>query len=338
MLRTAHSYTSLFSAVWARSLPCVKMLLSHGASVAKINNEGNTGLDEAFEVGDKDIIEYLLDHHAGSPADHIQGTDASLMDIQRQTVAIPIAKAILQRDEEMALQLVNSRDSASSQSDVDIALRTCSLFNVPSLVTDLLEKGASLMATAYNKRTPLHFAAKCNSVEMTKVFIERGAIVQAVDISGCTPLDLSLSKGLANIETTRYLVEHGALATQSGTQDKTLVAGTKLILEGRWESTYTYSTWKKGDVDSTALSIQFDPNSIDSKYPFWKCNDRDDVGPFEVLGHVLTNNTIRFLKLYKSVGWLYLGVLDADMMIIRGTWGSSMTLRHGSFDLKKVEV
>ena len=257
------SYTNLFSAIWACSLPCVKMLLSHGASVAKINNQGDTVLDEAFEVGDKGIIECLLDHHAWSPADHIQGTEASLIDIQRQPVAIPISKAILRGDEELALQLVNSRESASSQSDVDIALRTCNLFDVPSLVTGLLEKGASLMATTYNKRTPLHFAAKCNSLEMTKNFIERGAIVQAVDMSSYTPLDLSLSKGLANIEITKYLFEHGALATQSGTQDKALVAGTKLILEGRWEGTYTYSSWKKGDVDLTALSIQFDPNSID---------------------------------------------------------------------------
>ena len=332
------SYTSLFSAIWARSLPCVKMLLSHGASVAKINNKGNTVLDEASEVGDKDIIECLLDHHAWSPADHIQGTEASLMDIQRRTAAIPICKAILRRDEGVALQLINIRESASLQSDVDIALQTCSLFNVPSLVTGLLEKGASLTATTYNKRTPLHFAAKCNSFEMTKIFIEHGAIVQAVDISGYTPLDLSLSKGLANIEITKYLVEHGALATESGTQDKTLVAGTKLGLEGRWEGTYTYSSWKKGDVDSTALSIKFDPSSIDSKYPFWKCNDSDEVGPFEVLGHLLTDNTIRFLKLYESMGWLYLGVFDADTMIIQGTWGSSMTLRHGSFELKKMEV
>ena len=333
------SYTSLFSAVWARSLPCVKMLLSHGANVAKVNNMGNTVLEEAFEVGDKDIIECLLDHHAlGVPADHVQGTEAPLMGIQRQTVAIPLSKAIFRRDEKLAIQLSSSSESALSQSDVDIALQTCSLFNVSSLVTGFLERGANLAATTYNKRTPLHFAATCNSLELTKMFIEHGAIVHIVDISGYTPLDLSLGKGLANIETTKYLVEHGALATQSGAQDKTPVAGTDLILEGRWEGTYTYSSYNKGDVDSTALSIQFDPNSMDSKYPFWKCNDCDEVGPFEVLDHLLTNNTIRFLKLYESMGWLYLGVFDADTMIIQGTWGSSMTVRHGSFELKKMEV
>ena len=60
------------------------------------------------------------------------------------------------------------------------------------------------------------------------------------------------------------------------------------------------------------------------------------AGRFEVLGHLLADNTIRFVKLYKSQGWLYLGVLDTDTMVIRGTWGSSMTLRHGSFEMKKV--
>ena len=333
------SYTSLYSAVWAQGLPCVKMLLAHGASVAKINNLGNTILEEVIEQDGEEIVEYLLDSCilTGS-ADHIEGAKPSSMDVQRPSLAAEISKAIFQRDEDLASHLISSSELALSQSDVDIALQSCSLFNTPSLAKVLVDKGASLAAsTLYNKRTPLHLAAKSNFLELIKIFTEIGSNNQMVDISGYTPLDLSLGRGLRNIETTKYLVEHGALATQGSNPELIPVIHTNFILAGVWKGTYTYSSWMKGDVDPTAMTIRVDPQFSQSKYPLWKCSDTDKAGKFEVLGHLLADNTIRFLKLYGSVGWLYLGVFDAEAMTIEGTWGSSMTLRHGSFEMKKVE-
>ena len=330
------SYTSLFSAVWARSLPCAKMLLAHGASVAKLDNRGSTILDEALELGDEDMIECLLDHNTLSiPADHLQGMTLSPFDVQKSTVAAQISKAILKRDEDLALQLINSGGPALSQNYVDIALLSCSLFNVSSLVGDLLARGASLVSSTYNQRTPLHFVAKHNSLDLTQTLIEHGAFIQAVDISGYTPLDLSLGNGLANLETTKYLIENGALNARSSDQDMTLVASTNSALEGRWEGTYTYNSWRKGDVEPTGLTIQYSPRSEGFEHLLWKSKGDDKAGNFEVLGSLFTNNTIRFLKLYKSIGWLYLGVFDADTMVIQGTWGSSMTVRHGSFEIRK---
>lgn len=331
------SYTSLFSAVWARSLSCVKILLAHGASVAKINNVGNTILEEAIEADDKDIVEYLLDNHAlGGPADHIQETEASSIDLQKPNLALQVSKAILRKDEDLASQLITSSEPALSQNDVDIALQSCSLFNAPSLAKGLLERGASLAASPYNKRTPLHFAAKFSFLELIEMFTKHESHNQMVDISGYTPLDLSLAGGLPNLETTKYLVEKGTLATQGWNQEIIPVTSADFTLEGCWEGTYTYSSWKKGDVDPTAMTIQIDPTSTKSKYTVWQCNDSDEAGIFKVLGHLFADNTIRFLKLYESIGWLYLGFFDPDAVTIRGTWGSSMTVRHGSFEMKKV--
>ena len=330
------SFTSLFSAVWARNLLCAKMLLAHGASVAKLDNTGSTILEEAIEIGDEDMIECLLDHNALCvPADHVQGLTISPFDVQKPTVVAQFSKAILKRDEDLALQLINSGEPALSQNNVDLALASCCLFNVPSLVEGLLARGASLVSSTYNQRTPLHFVARHNSLELSQTLIEHGAPIQAVDISGYTPLDLSLGKGLANLETTKYLVENGALNAKSRDQDMTLVASTNSALEGRWEGTYTYNSWRKGDVEPTGLTIQYSPRSEGSEHPVWKSEGDDEAGNFEVLGSLFTNNAIRFLKLYKSIGWLYLGDFDADTMAIRGTWGSSMTVRHGSFEIKK---
>ena len=333
------SYTSLCSAVWAHSLSCVKTLIAHGASVAKINNLGNTILEEAIETNDDDIVEYLLDSNAlTGPAGHIEGTKASSIDKHRPSLAAEISKAIFQGDEDLAAHLIGRSEPALSQSDIDLALLSCSLFNAPSLARILLDKRASLAASTYhNKRTPLHFAAKLGFLELTKMFTEDGSDYRMVDISGYTPLDLSIAGGLPNFETTKYLVEHGALATQGSNQETTPIISTDSTLEGFWEGTYTYNSWKKGDVDPTAMTILVDPDFSKSEFPVWKCSDTDEAGKFEVLGHLLADNTIRFVKLYEPVGWLYLGVFDPDAMAIRGTWGSNMTVRHGSFEMKKVE-
>ena len=239
----------------------------------------------------------------------------------------------------MASQLIGSSDSTISQNDLDIALLSCSVFNAPSLAEGLLRGGASLSAMTYNKRTPLHFAARNDSLQLTKLFLDHGANIDAVDYSGYTPLDLTIGNGLASIDIVTYLVENGALVSQRSDrkEDTTVRAKIDSTLDGHWVGTYTYNSWQKGRVDPTALTIRFDISSLNSKHPLWKCTDHDLAGRFEVLGHVFTNNTIQFVKLYESQGWLYLGVLDRDTMVIRGTWGSSMTLRHGSFEMKKVE-
>ena len=326
--------TSLFSAVFGRCLDSLKILLAHGTSVAQIDNMGNTELDDAIESGQNGIVEYLLDHHAlCGLGDHIQGTSTSPPDVQSSIVAAKIFKSILRGDEDLASQLISN--SALSQKDLNSALQPCSLFNAPSLVESLLERGASLSASTYNKRTPLHLSTQHNSLKVTKLFLKYGAAIHTVDGSGYTPLDLAISGGLANIETTKYLVENGTLATQGGGDTATEIS-TNPALEGHWKGTYTYDRWRKGRVEATVLTIRFAPDSLSSKYPFWKCRDRDEIGIFEVLGHLFADNAIRFAKLYKSFGWLYLGTFDADAMVIRGTWGSSMTKRHGSFEVKKV--
>lgn len=234
--------------------------------------------------------------------------------------------------------LINDSEPALSQKDIDIALQCCTILNVPSLVGSLLQRRASLAASTYNLRTPLHYAARNNHLELLKIFIKQNAPIDAVDISGYTPLDLSLGKGLGNVEATRYLIDIGALAVQGRDQDMVSIASTQSTLEGPWEGTYTYNSWLKGMVEPTALTIGIDPGHRNSEYPSWNCSHDDRIGRFEVMGHLFADNTVRFVKLYKSFGWLYLGVFDPDAMIIRGTWGSSMAIRHGSFEIKKLEA
>ena len=158
------SRTSLFEAVSVGNLPGVEMLLAYGASVSKIN-KGDTVLDDAIKSRDMNIVEYLRDNHALSDlSDNIKGTNKLLGDVQRSNVATEISKAIFRGDEDMASRLIGSSDPNILQSNLDIALLSCAVFNAPSLAEGLLQGGASLSATTHNKRTPLHFAARNDSL------------------------------------------------------------------------------------------------------------------------------------------------------------------------------
>ena len=280
------------------------------------------------------MIEYLLDNNAlGGLLYHIQGTRPSPMDVQGSIVAAKISKAILRGDDDLASQVISDPDSALSQSDLNSTLLSCSFFNRPSLVESLLQRGASLSASTHNKRTPLHFASKNNSLKLTQLFLKHGATIHAVDGSGYTPLHLAIGGGHANIETAKYLVENGALATQCRCH-KATEASTNPALEGKWEGTYTHDHCMNSHVDAIALTVRFSPTSLGSKYPFWTSHGGDTM--IDVLGHLSADNAIRFAKCYESIGWLYLGVFDADAKTIRGSWGPNMRVSHGSFELKKV--
>ena len=335
---TSSSYTSLHSAVGARSLPCVTMLLAHGASVIHINNMGNTALDEAVGAGDKEIIQCLLDHGAlDHPIGDAHESNPSFLHTREPTLAVQLAEVLLRKGEELASQFISRHGPAWSQSDLDVALQICCLFNAFSLVEILLEQGANIATHTSNKRSLLHFAAINGSLESIKKLTEHGANVLTRDSTGYTPLDLCVARGLPKVEAISYLIESGALVDEGKEQDKPAVMSDESTPEGCWQGTYTYDSWMKGTVEPTALDISFGSSPPIHGFPSWKYNDKDEAGDFTILGHLLTDNNIRFVKLYESCGWLYLGVFDPVGLTIHGTWGSSMTVRHGSFELTKTD-
>jgi ankyrin repeat protein len=79
----------------------------------------------------------------------------------------------------------------------------------------LLDHGADPNARDINNSTPLHHSSCSVSgglrgrVESTHLLLKHGAIIDAEDNKGRTPLQLALKYGRDNIAT--YLKEHGAM-------------------------------------------------------------------------------------------------------------------------------
>lgn len=319
--QNSSSYTSLFSAVRAQKFECVKVLLARGADVSRTNNTGDTVLDDALQRGSTNIVQVLLEHNA------LHDLDDGL-----RSLITPISTALLNKDEDQALQLITSSDTRS-QEVLDSTLLSCSLFGAADVAEMLLNRGASLTALTYSKRTPLHLAARHGYKELVQSLLKYESNLFAQDIIGSRPLDLAVSAGLANIEMARSLVNAGALAQdlKSMTDQEMLAA-----FEGPWKGTYTYSSWNKGVAETTAVTVSFENKLPEDSFPRWTCVASDEAGDFEVMGHLLVGGLARFVKLYEKVGWLCLGIFDADAMTIVGTWGSNYTVRHGSFEMKKL--
>ena len=308
-----------------------------------------TSTDEAEDIGDVDNRPGLIYYAALFGLTNVvkalqsQGFDCSA---RGGMYGFPLQAAIHNAHQETVEYLVQQGIDLNQRGGFyNLAICAAAAKGLDRISDILIKAGADVTSENPNGRNCLHFACMRGARATVKILLEAGAdplkksrhgtTIHAVDRSGFTPLDFAIGGGRANLENVKYLVENGALATQ-GRGHKATETSTNPALEGHWKGTYTYDHWRNGPVGATQLMIRFAPASLSSSYPFWECRECDEAGMFDVVGHLFADNTIRFAKLYGSHGWLYLGIFDADAMIIWGTWGGSMTGREGSFELKKV--
>jgi ankyrin repeat protein len=81
----------------------------------------------------------------------------------------------------------------------------------PSTVRLLIERGAAVNAVdGVQKWTPLHFAARDGNEEIVEVLLNAGASVDAVNISGNTPLWENIMAPTREPKTIQTLLRHGA--------------------------------------------------------------------------------------------------------------------------------
>lgn len=90
------------------------------------------------------------------------------------------------------------------------ALGLASYFGQYSVAELLIERGADVNLPANNGSmvTPLHAAVAANSPEITRLLLENGAAVNALQASGVSALHSAAHRG--NLEIVRLLLQHGA--------------------------------------------------------------------------------------------------------------------------------
>jgi ankyrin repeat protein len=201
--------TPLVAALRGKYFEVAELLHRHGANVDVLGSASRTPLAIACKEGLVDIVHWLLDHDACVNAQssslwtplHYASNEGQLQAVQlliEHNADIHIRNDLGQSPLHKAASARVKRDQ----------------FNIMQV---LLDHGANPNARDYDNATPLHhsswwgkeyYLTRTGTVEGTRLLLKYGAIIDAGDNEGRTPLQLALEHGREDIAT--CLKEHGA--------------------------------------------------------------------------------------------------------------------------------
>ena len=209
-----HGITALVNLIRSRNLEQVKNLVEKGADVNKVRKrkEKETGqlpIDVALEVGDKDILKFLLENGAKSNTFCLTGSSLIHMAARKCAMNktrqnLDLVRVILENDKE----LVNLKAEYglspihvainSGRDDADLSLDLESL---------LIKFGADVNALDDFQRTPLHYAftslknrheaSPTDPIQIVSILVEAmdHKSVHQKDIYGCSSLHYAAQRG-----------------------------------------------------------------------------------------------------------------------------------------------
>jgi ankyrin repeat protein len=240
--------TPLMLASRSSRIDAVEMLLAHGADPNAVDSNGNTALAHAVLAGQEEAVTVLLRSGADPNLEKAEG------------LATPLSVAATATSPEIVHLLARAGGDVSVRSDAGytlthLAARTGCI--PPAVLRALLEEGAPPDAVAQDGRSPLlcaaksgkegraakirlllehganpnrrggrdnrsalHWTARRGDEEATRMLLEAGADVNAVDERGESVLHAAAERGTA--EVVRLLLEYGADATAES-QSRTVI-------------------------------------------------------------------------------------------------------------------
>jgi len=189
--------TALHLAVQKGHVNTVGLLLEKGASPEGKSSEGSTVLHYAADHGSTEIVQLLLKKGASIHLEALDSDDKT-----------PLFLAIYSRNLEVVKCLLDAGGNINASSKWPAMYAAAYYGRVP-IVQELLSRGLTRgiwEACGENNWTPLH--AGYDTAEVTKLLLEAGANVNAVNSDGKTALHLA-SYG-EYTSTVKILVEHNA--------------------------------------------------------------------------------------------------------------------------------
>ena len=205
--------TPLVAALRGRYFKVAELLYRHGADVDVLNIRGRTPLHIACMVEHLDIMHWLLDHGASMNAqDNLLYTPLHLAAILGRLQA---ARILIEHNADIHIR------GYKGMSPLHGAAIHWTKGDQDDIMQVLLDHDANPNvwdARDDNNATPLHYSSwfqhsgggtsSGGTVEGTRLLLKHGAIIDAEDNDGKTPLQLALDHGREDIEI--CLKEHGA--------------------------------------------------------------------------------------------------------------------------------
>lgn len=169
----------------------VNLLIKAGARVDHTTNTKVTPLHLASSYGHIKVMQLLL--QSGAKVDSMDSHDRT-----------PLVRAVAHY-QARAVELLVKHGARVNIEDVNGHTPLCEAVwsNSISMVNSLITAGAKITQSHYL----LHFSVLNNQLEIAKLLIRAGSVVNLRDGNGNTPLILAARSG--HINTTKYLLDHG---------------------------------------------------------------------------------------------------------------------------------
>ncbi|KAJ8121057.1 hypothetical protein ONZ43_g2399 [Nemania bipapillata] len=324
-----------------------KLLLDSGIPTHWICEDNQETLfDTALGNGYDDIATLIVERGGFRELDHMDSQPDSL------------ACILFAGDTETAEQLLaTSTSPVYTESEYSEALRVISTRGWLSIAKLLIARGARAGDQDGNGRTSLHHAVTHGHLDLAGFLVEKGASLMVRDTVGSTPIDLTIRRGQEGLDFIRqHMVDlsmvinrrPSLLLTKEKREATMRPSEIRQAITGEWSGHYEHLSWEKGNRGPMSIHIgatSSDDNesakhqsaepTMTASLEFFNRDEEDEAGMFHFYGFVDPVGVIWWAKLYHKWGWLYKGKLDITTRTIRGTWGSNLSLWHGTFELRQ---
>jgi ankyrin repeat protein len=203
--RGGHLVTPLVAALYGKYFKVAELLHHHGADVDVLGDEESTPLHIACVDGLVDVMHWLLDHGASVNAQN--KVLYAPLHYAASCGRLQSARMLIEHNADIHIQV------EEGMSPLHVAAIHWIKRDQDDIMEVLLDHGANPNARDDNNATPLHYSSWWKSfdletVEGTRLLLKYGAIIDAEDNDGKTPLQLALDHGHNDMAT--CLKEHGA--------------------------------------------------------------------------------------------------------------------------------
>lgn len=186
-------YSPLHISVMTASMQITEFLLTKNANINCINREKQTPLHLAAQYGLCELILLLLDY----------GANINAFDLDERS---PLTLAIAHNKEDAARILIK-KGTRLNHEEINgyTALYRAVCNNLTNTVKLLMEYGAKIIHSHFL----LHIATKNGNLDIIKILIKAGTIVNIRDEQGMTPLIIACS--MQHFQIAKYLLKNGKL-------------------------------------------------------------------------------------------------------------------------------
>ncbi len=234
LLQDRRGMTAIF---YAGTPEIAALVLEKGGDVNARSNEGTTPLHNAAGRGRVELARYLLQHGADPNARNNEGITplfwlrgdsvqamaqlllehGSRVDIRDNENSTPLHTAASTGSVEIVELMLSKGADINAMSDFGWTPLCMAALTNAQITAYLLSRGANPNPhDCTNKEgcacvefaTPLHLAARSDSVATVRALVESGALINVLDDESATPLHFAV--GNCNAEMTGYLIDKGA--------------------------------------------------------------------------------------------------------------------------------